>query len=251
MAGNYTSNGNLSLIDGVNIRTYGFIERATGFLDQPGRKKTLEHSWPDEHGLDIDLNTIVYDERRCQLEIIAKGSTFSGLVSAVNTIKAMFNKSGYRYLKLYGIGGVYLVFVSGQIGVSRLNRGVTSTQYARLTIPLIEPYPVKYMYYANSLSSLITVSLAIGTSGPVTVDWGDNTYSTLAASGIVSHTYTTLGEYCITIYGSVQDITGITPTNCTEILGTEEDAPETPTGGTADSTTVTVDSTTITADSTI
>lgn len=250
MAGNYTSNGNLSLIDGVNIRTYGFIERATGFLDQPGRKKTLEHSWPDEHGLDIDLNTIVYDERRCQLEIIAKGSTFSGLVSAVNTIKAMFNKSGYRYLKLYGINGVYLVFVSGSIGVSRLNRGVTSTQYARLTIPLVEPYPVKYMYYVNNTSTPVTAALTIATSGPVTVDWGDNTFSTLTTSGTVTHTYSVNGEYCICIYGSVQSVTGITPTNCTVIYGPGGEGPET-SGGTADSTTVTVDDTTITADSTI
>ena len=252
MAGNYTTNDALTLLDGLNIRDYGFIEKATGFLDEPERKKTIEHSWPDDHGLEIDLTALRRNERRCHLDLIVKGTTWSGCVNAANNVKALFNKTGYRYLKIYGIDGVYLVYVNGLIGVSRLNRGVSNAQLARMSIPLIEPYPVKYQYYTDQ-TTLNQVSLAIVTTKPVIIDWGDASYSSLNTSGTVTHDYTSGGEYCIVVYGGVDGISGITPTNCTLITygGPTGESELTPLSPTADSTLITVDDTTITADQTL
>ena len=252
MAGNYTSVGTVSLLDGVNFSTlHAQVESATGFLDLPERKASLSFSWPDEHGLDIDLGQVRLAERKCSLSLIVKGSTYNDLASNVKAFLNALNTTGYHYLKLCGVDGIFLVYTSGLISVSRLNRGISITQLVRITVPLIEPYSVKRMFFANE----ITADLDITTSLPVTVDWGDRQYSSLNTSGSLSHTYDTIGEYCICIYGGVQGITDITSSNSEEITGISGGGSGSPGGSggetpTADSATVTADDTTITADAT-
>jgi hypothetical protein len=241
MAGNYTSVNTVSLLDGVDISTMNAnIESVQGFLDLPERKESLKFSWPDYHGIDIDLSQVRIAERKCSMNLIVKGSSYQILASNVKAILNALNTSGYHYLKLHGIDGIFLVYVSGLIAVQRLNRGVTTQQLARMVIPFTEPYPIKFMFYANETS----VGLNITTMEPVTIDWGDNQFNSLDGSGSLTHDYDTIGEYCITVYGGA--ITGITGINCEEITGLYSPGLE---GGgptesmTTDDTTVTVDDT--------
>lgn len=230
--GNYTALPAVSLLDGIQFSTYhAWIERATGFLDQPSRKESYKYSWPDEHGVDMDLDANYYDERKCSLDLIISGTSMANLYSNINTLFAILKQAGYHHLKMYSIDGIFTVFVSGAIAVTRLNRGVTNKQYARLSIPLIDIYPVKYTYYTDQTEAFTEVALAITTTKPVIADWGDGSVSTLISSGIRTHTYTTAGLYCIMVLGGVDGVSDIIPTNAT-----------------ADSTLVTVDSGLITVD---
>ena len=250
---NYTINDKISLLDGVRFVDFNAkIESISGFLDDPEPKENYKHSWPDEHGLDIDLSKVYYSERKCQIDFIVKGTNYIDLVSNINALKKALRKPGYRYLKLYGIIGVYLIVPTGIMPVVRLNRGVDNTQYARMSVTFIEPYPVKFMYYADQ-SIKAPVSLNITTAKPLTIDWGDNTYSLASASGTKSHNYTEEGDYCIIVYGGIDSTTVIEPSNCIELIviaGGGETSPEPPddTPITVDSTTTTADDTTITSD---
>ncbi len=234
--------GTITLLDGVNIRNFnGFIQNISGFLDDPEPKDTLLHSWLEDHGIDVDLSTLRFNERKCELNYIIKGSSLADLVSKIIAFKTAINKNNYRYLKLYGIPGIFLIYVSGKIGVVRLNRGILNVQHAKLNIPLIEPYPIKYQYYTEQ-DPLAQVELVISGTKPITIDWGDNTYSSLSGSGVKTHNYTATGVYCIVIYGGVDGITNITPTNAIEIYGiTGLDVDASTTTSSADSTIITAD----------
>jgi len=250
--GNYTTDNTISLIDGVNIRSlHCFIEKANGFLDDPEPKTPYKYSWPDEHGIDIDTQNTYYNERKCSLDLIVNGTDFADVVKNKNAIIDLFKQPLNRYLKLYGIDGVFLVSVSGQINVTRLGRGLSGRQLLRLSIPLIEASPVKYQYYANQLNVRDTVGLDVTTTKSITVDWGDNRFSyiLLPLTGIMEHDYTEFGEYCVTIYGGVDGITNVETENLEDINSIDGGVVTPPSGNvTVDSTTVTIDDTTITAD---
>lgn len=218
MAGNYTLNNSELLIDGTEVlSTYDcFVEKSDGFLGLPARKKTLENEWPDVSGIDPDLAVNVIDKRKCNLSLIVRGSDVNDINSNLAGIIALVNKSGYRYLKKNQVPGVFLVYTEGDISVEKLNKAATGKQLARMRINFIEPYTLKKQYYSDQ-EPLAQVTLVIVTSGYITVDWGDGDTDSISANDTLIHNYSSTGHYCIVIYGQVEKITSVTPTNAVAI----------------------------------
>ena len=85
---------------------------------------------------------------------------------------------------------------------------------ASLQVNLVEPHPDNKQFF-TILDDPGSAGLAIACSKPITIDWGDGSYSYLESSDDLTHNYLTAGTYCITIWGNMDGITGIATTNCT------------------------------------
>ena len=220
MASNYTNDDTITLLDGVNIKTqYGAdLLKAVGFLDMPKAKEPLRHNWPDEHGTDEDNGAaLYYQEQPLTMELLFVSETsLNDLRTKIKAAITAFIAAGLRHIKIPGVSGVRLVrYVSST--TTRQTNGITGRQVAIVKIELLEPSPAYYQFYSDRSANLNQVSLAITTTKTVTIYWGDGTSTIATASGTKTKTYAANGHYCIVVYGSVQGVSAITPTNAIAI----------------------------------
>jgi hypothetical protein len=217
MAGNYSTNINKCLLNGIDLATLGArVEKSTGFLDMPARKEFLEMNWPDKHGLSADLAEFKMSARNLNISLYVFATTLLNLKYNIDKVYNELMKPGHQYLKMGGLEAINLVYLKDEIKVSRYTKNNSLNSYALLDISLVDPCPKTLQYYTNQ-STLKQVSLNILCSKPITIDWGNKTYSYLAQSGNVSKNYEEPGNYAIVIYGEVDAIATVSPTNAIAI----------------------------------
>ena len=219
MASNYSNDIKLSLLDGNNLKTtYGaYVLETSGFLDIPNRKEGLKFSWPDEHGIDVDLDTVVFEAKDVGMIFLLKTITdLASLKQQVDLFTLELTKPGLRQIKIAGVPGLFLAYYKSGT-VTRPKRGLSGTLYAKMDIKLTMPYPLIRQFYSDNSAVLKTVAVTVTTTKPIIIDWGDGIKTNVAGSGTYNHTYTVLAHYCIVIYEGVQGITALTVTNSTEI----------------------------------
>lgn len=217
MASNYSLDTAAYLINGKNIKTYfgARVVATNGFTSLPARKVLLQNNWPDENGLEVDLSANYYEARNLSMEIKIFADSLQLMNDYVRSFMAEFQKPGLQYVKLVGNSKLFLVYCQDAILPVRKTAIYSTKHYSELTIPLIEPYPIVRQFTVNATGSLLVTLVVVATKAN-TVDWGDGTFSALAGSGTVTHTYA-IGVYCISLYGGAEGITSVTPTNCTAI----------------------------------
>jgi len=215
MAGNFTVNNSIYLLNGIELSTLGAtVEESAGFLDMPKRKLGVNTSWPDQNGLEVDLSAFIYEARNCKVNfMIAKGA-FLDMQINLNNLYAQLAKPGLQYLKLAGIPKLFLVYLADAISPTRETKNDAQLSAASLQVNLVEPHPDNKQFF-TILDDPGSAGLAIACSKPITIDWGDGSYSYLESSDDLTHNYLTAGTYCITIWGNMDGITGIATTNCT------------------------------------
>jgi hypothetical protein len=219
MAANYTTSNVIYLLNGNDLSTWkAFIVKSDNFLSLPKRKDKIAYNWPDEHGEDIDLTTVYFEPSDYDLEIIMYADTLAALQANIKLLIAELSKTGLQHLKMAGIAGVTPFYTNGHVSVENLT-GISSTQAAaRVTFSIRNPNPINRQFWTTKASINLTSQLYIVTTKALTINWGDGNIEAIAAGTITKiHTFTAIGTYCIVVYGGVDGITTITPTNCTAI----------------------------------
>jgi len=214
MAGNYSLDSTKTLIDGVEIKPFFNceIEKSTGFIMQPTRKELWKNEWRDQNGSEIDLSEVYVKDRELNFTLLVKGFSYSNAVQNVQGLLNLIYKPGYRYVKRYGIHTCFLAFCKEEINPVQLKKSSALRPLFRVSIPLVEHFPVKTQYYADGT---LEVAIEIVRTKPQIIDWGDNTYTNLAVGSSTEHkVYSTAGHYCISIIDGT-GITSITATNAT------------------------------------
>ena len=216
MASNYSNNPALYLLNGNNIKTtFGaWIEQSTGFWDIPKPKENVSFSWPDENGLDVNLTARYFEALTPELTVMFSHVSYLTLKSNIRAFMAEWQKTGLQYLKLANDPRLYLVFYTDIGIVERLTKLNASKHFARLRLKLCDPNPLIRQFMADKTIAG-SVSLVITSSKPVTIDWGDGSFSSLAGNGTVNHNYLS-GIYCITVYPG-EGITSVISTGCSAL----------------------------------
>lgn len=218
MAGNYTLDNKVYMINGNDIALYGaVVEQWSGLLDTPKRKPILQYSWPEENGLDVDLSAGFFVEARtAKIIFLIKGDNFKDLQVKKAALVANLKRPGYQYLKMAGIAALSLVFLSEQIVFEMLSNRRDMPCGGKLTLTLTEPFPETRQFYTEKTEPGNS-SLTINTTKPVTIDWGDGHYICIAnGEETLTHNYETAGVYDIVVYPA-DGIISIRGMNCTDI----------------------------------
>lgn len=207
-------------INGVNFTTYGVkVSGSRGLIDVLKMKEPDRITWPDHHGEVVDLAAPRYESREITLECWIKASNSTAFITAVQSFAAAFQQAGLQRLMVDVNDDspsrkplVYQVYLQDEISVSK--RWSPASMIGSFTLKLREPEPVKRVYSFTAATGSMTVTMAVATSEPVNIYWGDGDDDLNAdtSSGTISHTYSTAGTYYIILSGVIEDITSVTTT---------------------------------------
>jgi hypothetical protein len=219
MAGNYTTDKSLYLINGYDFAIFGAMVETpspTGLLGLPKRKPSLQYNWADENGLDIDLGDYKVEARNIKINVVMKSDSFTGLQAGLNSFLSQFLKPGLQSLKMAGIPGLFLVYLADEVTPELLTNLNANPMAAKLSLSLQNPEPVTKQFYTikNAPGSS---SLAITTTKPVTIAWGDGSFDYVIGTAEKVHNYQSAGTFCIVVYGGVDGITSLAATDCIDV----------------------------------
>ena len=214
MVANYSNDDMIALLDGVNLSTLNCaLVRTHGFMSHPRRKETVTHNWNDDHGLEVDLGAVYFGPRLPSMEILVWGDTLQGMKTNAEAIVNKLTATGLRHVKLPGLTGVYLLFVSEEISIERVNRGISNKQFGKIFVRFTEPHPVTRQWKTTQATP--SVSLAMTITDPVWIHWGNGDILKVEANGTYSKSYAA-GVYCAVVFPT-KNILTVTPTNLTEL----------------------------------
>lgn len=194
-------------INNINLRSLGVIvEKLDGVLDMPNRKDPLKVDWPDYHGEVVDLMKPVYGVREIELRCWIKAASKDELVSKWLQIKNIFDAPGTQRLQIDAGTKPLLFDVYHPEALQVENKWRNSGPYfARFTLRLREPEPVKRVLKVSGSSCSITLT----SRKLLSISWGDNTKTmNVYGNGVtVNHIYPLAGEYYVLVCGNIEDIT--------------------------------------------
>jgi len=197
------------LIDDVDINSqYGItVLKPHGIYESP-KLRHMKHVWPDKSGVDIDFNTVFYDEQDMILECIAIATTKAILATNMDAFNLMFAEKGLMVLSVRDtFRRAYLVYREDEIK-GTLHKASNGNYAFKFTLKLKVSNPAAFVIYLNL--SYLTYTLAY--NGPKGwLFWGDGVKLFIDADGNYEHTYTSLGFKEIII-----DIDGLTSENASE-----------------------------------
>jgi hypothetical protein len=205
-------------INGVTFSSLGVgVSQSKGIIDGLKFRDLKKMTWPDHHGEVVDLSAPRYEAREISLECFIKAATATAFILAMQNFLEAFQKAGLQQLILEVNDGVstrkpliYMVYMDS--GVELTKKWSAASMSGSFTLKLREPEPVKRVYSFTAAAGAMTASVAVTTTEPVNIYWGDTavTYDVTTASGAATHTYATAGVKYIVITGVIEDITGVT-----------------------------------------
>lgn len=203
----YYINGYLFSSGGV------YVSKSTGIVDGLKMKEPFKMSWPDHHGDVVDLDTPRYEAREITLDCFIKATNKEDFLSKVQAFIARFMLSGTQRLMIIVDSSKPLVYeVYCQTEIDVVKTWSDTAMIGTFALKLKEPEPVKRVYKFIAATGVMSVNIAITTTDPINIYWGDGlkTYDVVTASGTITHTYASAGTYYIVITGVIDNITNIT-----------------------------------------
>lgn len=205
-------------INAIEFASFGVrVSRSKGVLNALKMREPIKTIWPDHHGETVDLWAPRYEARELELDCFIKAYTPTAFVTAVQNFIDAFLKPGLQRLMIDVDDSnpnrkplLYEVYLQEGIDISK--KWNENKLIGTFTLKLREPEPVKRVYMYTAAPESMQVSMAINTSEPVNIFWGDGStaFDVTNSSGNVTHIYTTVGTYYIVLTGIIEEITGIT-----------------------------------------
>jgi hypothetical protein len=190
------------IINGINIFTeYDIaIESKQGFLDMPKRKPHITHSWDDEDGIEIEDTKYYFTSRELTINGVLKSDTATDFINKLEAFETELASKNKHHLQFNDLSKVYLVYFDEGIKMNSYRKGI-----GRFQLKFTELYPRNRQNVLTILSTTIHVTAI---TGPVTINWGDQSAETvITATGNYTHTFPSLGTWIIFIYGDVDNLT--------------------------------------------
>lgn len=206
-------------INGTDVETLGLIIlKSEGEIDLLKPKPRLTVVWPDEDGVDVDIEDYThFEQREITLDCVLKASTSALLEAALKNIQDLLTGEGYKRFKSYKEAKrIHLVYLTDMYNFKRYNGGKLIT----FSIKLTEPQSVaKQFKIAKITQNTGDVTVSFTTDYPLDIYWGDSSKS-LAQVSAVAHTYTfniISLEYTLVVLGRVSSAInfGVTGTGVT------------------------------------
>ncbi|MDQ6481602.1 hypothetical protein [Dyadobacter sp. LHD-138] len=194
-------------VNNINFKDFGVtVDGMEGVLDMPDRKDPLTMDWEDYHGEVVDLLKPVWGVRLIELSCWIKGIGKDDFTAKWFEFKSHFEQPGTVRVQI-DAGSKPLLFEVYHRERLRNVKGKwrDGTNYARFTLKLREPEPVKRVLKVSGN----TCSITLTSRKIVSVYWGDGsrTMNVYGTNKTVSHNYGSSGEYYVIVAGVIEDIT--------------------------------------------
>ncbi|MCF2498408.1 LamG domain-containing protein [Dyadobacter chenhuakuii] len=195
-------------INNINFQSLGIIvEHLDGILQMPDRKDPLTVDWEDYHGEVVDLMKPVFGVREIELRCWMKAASQDELVSKWLQLRQIFESPGTQRLQIDAGTKPLLfdVYHKERLEPSNKWRNV-GPYFARFTLKLREPEPVKRVLKVSGSS----VSITLTSRKLLSISWGDGqrTMNVYGNGVTVSHSYGGSVDRYVVISGNIEDITG-------------------------------------------
>jgi len=205
-------------IDSIDLSSLGItVSQAKGLFGLPKVKNALTISYPNRHGILVDLANPIYDVRSIELHCHLSASTrMEFLIRTNELVTTLFAKPNLRELRIdYDSQKplFYYVYPNDGIAIERESKWDASRQLGQFTLKLLEPEPLKrvFIFEADNVQNSRHIQLAFDEPNQqFTVYWGDGSYDVVRAGSQIEHEYSTDGRYYISIVGMVNDIGSLT-----------------------------------------
>ncbi len=200
-------------IDGLDLYSeYGVrVQHAYGIFDIPGFKDVLKTELLDEHGEEPDLINPVMNAREIELECYMKADTLSEFIENRAAFEQAMTAPGLRQMVIEpGTETPIVCMVYLPEGLTGINKRMRDGEiFARFTMKLIEPEPVKIvgkLVVASTGERAAELNFSGMTSAiPLNIDWGDGVRTRVTVDDIYANTatysYGANGTYYVVISG--------------------------------------------------
>lgn len=196
-----------------------FLISHDGLFDPLELKKPLSHSWEDEHGEDVYLDEVYFEQRKFSIEIGIKASSASSFKENLHDFYAWLQSAGLCQLRIDNVDKVFMCYLNKNKPFKRYGMWNSVLNVGSISLSFVEPEPVNRQYYTNQTTpAQVSVTIASTPSDTLyRIHWGDGTYVDVVAGDTpVTHDYVS-GQYYIVITGKKEHITTLTVTNSTEV----------------------------------
>lgn len=196
-------------VNNVLFTDFGvYVDGMSGPFGRPPKKDGLTVDWPDEHG-EVKANSAVdiYEAKQIRLscwlqansldEMFTRWFSFLDAISGPGTFRLQL-KAGTRMVCAE-------VRLEEEVEMDK-DKFVEGENFARFTLNLIEPQPVKKILKVTGNSANVSFT----TSNMMTIYWGDGSVTANARTGSYPHDYTEPGDKYIVIVGRLDKLSNFT-----------------------------------------
>lgn len=133
-------------IDGIDLYDNFGITLSKGSLDDflklPTRKQSIEHSWKDEDGLDVDLSRNFYESREINIKCYIFADSETEYWTKYDSFLTVLRKPGTRRFSVNAFSRDYYVFYKECTIYDKLTKFQNSNKlFCSFNLKLIEQTP--------------------------------------------------------------------------------------------------------------
>lgn len=131
-------------LNNKDFETYGaYVSQSHGLIDIPERKPVLQHDWPDEDGIQMDLDAEPkYKPREITLDMFFRASSWSALDTNIKGLLGELDNTGTQTLTVTPFEHSALTFEVIQRGKITIDKKFRKgIMYGILSLGLLEPEP--------------------------------------------------------------------------------------------------------------
>lgn len=213
-------------IDSIDLSSLGItVSQAKGLFGLPKVKNALTISYPNRHGILVDLANPIYDVRSIELHCHLSASTrMEFLIRTNELVTTLFAKPNLRELRIdYDSQKplFYYVYPNDGIAIERESKWDASRQLGQFVLKLTEPEPLKrvFIFEADNVQNSRQLQLQYEEPNQqFAVYWGDGTHNVVRTGTQVGHQYAADGNFYISIVGMVNEIQNLTATQELEVV---------------------------------
>lgn len=200
------------LLDGKDFKDFGvYVSGSDGIVSRPKLKSPASLKWDNYHGESVDLAHKFYESREITLSCFVKAETKMDFIKRVSEFEQQFDKVGTNRLTIdvHPVKPlIYEVYCKDAIEISK--EWSDDIMVGTFKLKLVEPEPVKrVLKHIRVGESTKACTIRMSTRKYVNIYWGDGSvdYDVCGDNVLVSHDYTTNGDYFPVITGCIEEIT--------------------------------------------
>lgn len=149
--------------DGYDLKeSFGivFTNGSDTFLALPKRKDSVNHNWPEEQGIDIDLSNPTYESRDFVLNCALIASSRADFFTKYDAFWTQLSSLGTHELYHADLDKTFLVFYKSQANVTKLSKIINTTKVGiKFDLTLSETNPddnIPAVYLVDDLDRYLT-----------------------------------------------------------------------------------------------
>lgn len=180
---------NKKLINDLGI----YVSQSSGVTDLPKAKETVMTNWPNEHGLEIDLEKRVFEARSISLNCFMMCENEEDFTQKSLQLNNLFNSNKLIDLIIKFSQSsplVYMVYLSG--GITHNKKWRNGKFVSTFQIELTEPEPMKMTFISTIYSGIVSFEFSVTNDTLINIYWIGENYNEVEKDVLLTSTNNTI-----------------------------------------------------------